>query len=243
MSIDVFGFLGSFIFPKYCCLCNVPGSYICDRCKKYKLKVNFRDICHVCGNFTFTDKLHKECEDYTNLDYLYFFCEYNHYAKKMIEIIKYQGYFAVIDDVANIMCEYIKNREFDYKVYTITGVPSHWKKRNLRGFNQSELLAEKIAKTLCIDYIPLLQKTTHTNKQAGKRKSDRSTNLRKTFERKEGSVNVSRNVMIIDDVHTTGSTLNECSAVLKSIGVETVVGYTFAKSLRYSVNEQESLIL
>lgn len=234
MSLAILSFINTVILPEYCIICRKTGKYICPECIKYRIKVNFRNICHVCGNVTFLNSLHSECEDSTNLSNLIFFCEYNFAAKKIIESIKYGGNYSVIDIIAVHMAKYLSfylSRE-ELDRFVITSVPSHIFKQNQRGFNQSELLAQKIAKVLKIPCRPMLRKVANTKKQAGSTKGSRITNLRNTFELIPNST--SKNVMIIDDVHTTGATLNECAGVLKKSGSVKVLGFAFAKSLNYS---------
>ncbi len=235
MSLAIFDFINYTFFDKYCITCNKTGSYICSKCILNNYKVNFRNICHVCGRSSYKYCTHKECEDLSNIDNLYFFCEYNAAAKELIDYIKYKGNYAIIDDVALHMASYLKTTFPVYKDFTFTFVPSHWTKQNIRGFNQSKLLAQKIADNLGIDLVEYLKKTKPTSKQAGTNKSQRSKNLQGKFAC-TGTL-VSRNVMIIDDVHTTGATLNECAAILKKNGASLVYGYTFSKSMNYSANE------
>lgn len=234
MSLAILSFINALILPEYCIICGKSDRYICHKCVKFKVKVNFRSICHVCGNVTFLNSLHSECEDSTNLCKLIFFCEYNYAAKKIIESVKYGGNYSVIDIIAVHMAKYLSfylSREVLDEI-VITSVPSHTFKLNQRGFNQSELLAQKIATALKVQCRPMLRKVANTKKQAGSTKDSRITNLRKTFEPKANSV--SEYVMIVDDVHTTGATLDECAGILKKAGAKEVLGFVFAKSLNYS---------
>lgn len=235
MSLAILDLINTIILPEYCIICGKSGPYICGYCLKHSLKVNFQNICHVCGKTTYTRSLHKECEDSTNVSKLYFFCEYNKAAKKVVETVKYGGSFAVIEVLATNMVKYINFVGYSADNLVITSVPSHWNKKNIRGFNQSELLAKKISAKLGVEYKTLLKKVKNTKKQAGTTKNLRNTTQRNTF-----AVNaniIPENVMIIDDVHTTGATLNECASILAKYGAKTIVGYTFSKSLKYSSND------
>jgi competence protein ComFC len=231
-------FLNKIVFPEYCVLCGSSADYICRQCIRDRLKVNFKDICHVCGFDTFKGNLHIECQDQSNVDRLYFFCEYSTFAKQIIEDIKYSGNYAIAESVAKHMASYAKLviKEVLNSNFTITYVPSHIKKQRVRGFNQSELVANKVALLLGVEFRHLLIKTTHTAKQAGNTKLVRADNLRSSFIVK--SDNVPKFVMIIDDVHTTGATLNECAKVLKNSGAERVIGFAFSKSLNYSIADK-----
>lgn len=237
MSLAIFDFINTAFLPEYCITCNKSGSYICKNCLRTKYKVNFRTVCHVCGRNSFKFCLHKDCRDYSNLDNLYFFCEYNSAAKELIEVIKYHGNYSILNSLSWHMANYLKIVCPEYKKFKFTYVPSHWTKQNSRGFNQSQLLAKSIAKLLGVELCDVLQKNQATNKQAGTNRSQRSKNLKGKFTLKK--VLVPENVMIVDDVHTTGATLNECASLLKLNGARTVYGYAFSKSLNYSQNTIE----
>ena len=233
MSLDILNFINNIVLPSYCIVCGNYGPYICRNCMYKYFNINFYNICHVCGVSTYKLNLHKECEDSTNLDKLLFFCEYNWASKKIIEEVKYRGSYSIAKEVADHMVKYFRFKQKDYwpSEFLITCVPSHKYKFNERGFNQSELLAKEIALQLNIEFVDLLSKTQNTQKQAGASKTKRVINLG-NFKIKKIIKN--RIVIIIDDVHTTGSTLNNCAAELKRNGIEIVWGFTFAKSLNYS---------
>lgn len=233
--MNIIKLIDSALLPIYCITCGKVGSsYMCKRCLKFKYKINFNKYCHVCGNSSFALAVHKECLDSTNLDDLYFFCEYNESAKKIIEQVKYGESFSIIDQIALNMSNYFKFLFADSipTNLVITYVPSFWRKENTRGFNQSKLLAKKISFYLNIECVDLLNKLKATKKQAGSTKKSRQEKLNKTFG--FSAKNSYKKILIIDDVHTTGATLNECASVLKENGVEEVIGFTFAKSLNYS---------
>lgn len=234
MTFNLIDILNSIVLPSYCITCGKEGPYLCAKCLRLKYKVNFVKICHVCGIATFKNNLHKECEDCTNLANLVFFCEYNNAAKRLIEEVKYNGSFAIIDELAIHMSNFIRQRvkNLDSDHYLLTFVPSHLSRRNERGFNQSELLAVYIGRRLNIEVKELLKKDFYTRKQAGQNKSFRATNLHNSFSFKGNSED--KVVIIVDDVHTTGTTLNGCAKVLIANGFSNIWGFTFAKSLNYT---------
>lgn len=129
MSLAILDFINTIFLPEYCIICNKSGSYICANCLKFRLNVNFRNICHVCGNNSFKKSLHNECEDSTNLDNLYFFCEYNFAAKKLIESVKYGGNFTIINNLALHMSIYLTFMFSECNEYIFTWVPSHTYKK------------------------------------------------------------------------------------------------------------------
>lgn len=239
LDLSVISFMLELFFPKYCILCNRSSSYLCYKCIRTKLNVNFKNICHVCGQSCFTSFIHTECEDSTNLDRLLFFCEYSDQSKKLIETFKYRHSRVLGYDLGFHLAKYLEfkclwNNKNDF---VITFVPSHTFKRNERGFNQSELLAIEVSLLTGIKFETILKKVINNKKQAGSSKELRDINLRNSFKISQGSLSedlLNKVIIIVDDVHTTGATLNECAKVLKAAGCPKVWGLTFAKSLNYS---------
>lgn len=117
---------------------------------------------------------------------------------------------------------------FDY----ITSVPLHRSKMRTRGYNQAQLLAEYISKSLLIPYVDALKRTKKTIKQSQQGKEDRRENLKGAFAikspHKNEKIKKSR-VLLVDDVYTTGSTADECAKTLLNFGVLKVYVITIAR--------------
>lgn len=101
---------------------------------------------------------------------------------------------------------------------TLSGVPLHWMRYCARGFNQSTLLAKELAETWNASYRNLLRKTRSTGSQVGRTGNERRQSLLGAFRLRNTFV-LPRTVVLIDDLCTTGATLEECARVLKSAGV------------------------
>lgn len=109
----------------------------------------------------------------------------------------------------------------------IISVPLHAKKKNLRGYNQSDLLAEGFSNATGIPWsATILERIKHTATQTGKSKIERRENVKGVFVVNE-HIN-HKNVIIIDDVLTTGATLEECVQTLKQAGCDTFTILTIA---------------
>ena len=108
-------------------------------------------------------------------------------------------------------------------------VPMTLLKRLKRKYNQAELLAMEISKHAKILYQPeLLYKSKNTSPQESLTKKQREKNLKNVFSIKEEYAVQGKNIVLIDDVMTTGSTLNECAKILKIHGAKTVCAITIA---------------
>ena len=122
---------------------------------------------------------------------------------------------------ANILLDFSKN--------LIMPVPLHSKRRRWRGFNQAEIIAKEVADHFKLDFnSDKLVRTKHKKPQAKLGERDRKSNIIDCFYW-NGSELANRNVILIDDVVTTGSTLNECARILKDNGAGEVWGLVVAK--------------
>lgn len=110
--------------------------------------------------------------------------------------------------------------------FCLTYVPMHKNKQIARGFNQSQLIAESLGQKLDMPVINLLQKVRKTKAQMSLNREQRNTNVQNAFTAFDCA---DKNVLLLDDVITTGSTMQECAKELKKSGALEVIGLAFAK--------------
>jgi len=111
-------------------------------------------------------------------------------------------------------------------------VPLHYKRLRERGFNQSLLLARYISAFFGMDLDFLsLRRVRYTRPQTGLKSDERRKNVRRAFEIKDRQAAKKRTVILVDDVATTGNTLNECARVLKKAGSTEVICLVLARTL------------
>ena len=115
----------------------------------------------------------------------------------------------------------------------IIPVPISKKRKKQRGYNQSSLFARELAKELQIKYLEnMLIKTKNNVPQSTLDQANRGENVKGVYELSKMNVKndfIAQNILIIDDIFTTGSTLNECSKILKNIGTKNIGVLTIAK--------------
>lgn len=211
------------LFPITCTFCDSHGSAICDICKKAKFDFYSTQVCHVCKLKVSQGWVHDDCSQRSSLDGVIISVHYNHPAKVAIEELKYKFYYSIAKDIGQIMKE--KLHKYDLDIESAIPVPLHWFKKNYRGFNQAELLAREIfGKEKVSDCI---KRTKKTKTQVGMTRVERINNLKEVFEMKH-SINYKK-VILVDDVMTSGTTLEECAKLLKNSGVEEVYGIVFAR--------------
>lgn len=108
-------------------------------------------------------------------------------------------------------------------------VPLHWRRRLERGFNQSELLAEAVARRYGQRPVHAIRRRRHTEAQAGLSNAGRRTNVAGAFAVVRKDAVAGRRIILVDDVMTTGATAAACARALKRAGAQRVVLITLAR--------------
>ena len=211
-------------FPKYCLITGQKGALISKSALKY-LEINQIQRCHICSRIVHRGFMHEECKEKSYLDGLIHFAIYDEKIEKLIEKGKYSNLSEVFVEIGIILKQFT-NKLYNLDNLAITYVPLHKKKMKMRGYNQAEIIAQQIGQSY-----QLIQRIRNTKTQVGMSKEERDANLINAFEPSEFLKNNNlKKVLLIDDVYTTGNTMNLCSKVLKENGVEEVFGLCFAKS-------------
>ena len=228
----------SLLYPPGCTICRKStraGEYLCDQCETKAVGI-VAPFCQKCsepfeGSITNTFAC-ANCAHRT----IYFDAAVAAYrgrgiVRQIIHEFKYgrQIYLrhlvgrwlnSALDD------ERLRQSHFD----VIVPVPLHPTRQRERGFNQASLLAELLSAQTSIPAKPLLERTRYTTTQTALDRSERMENLHNAFRlRKNADVRGLR-VLLVDDVLTTGSTLNECARLLKRAGALSVHAATAARA-------------
>jgi len=144
----------------------------------------------------------------------YFFFQRPSIFQEIIHSLKYNGNKAVGEFLGKQLAE--ENRSLFADADLVMPVPLHPKKLKTRGYNQSEIIARSIAETL---NIPLctdaLIRTWHSESQTKKGKTDRWLNVEDAFQLADSSRITNKKILLVDDVITTGATIEACAKVLE----------------------------
>lgn len=223
------------LMTNHSCICcgmevadGTPSS-ICSRCQSKIERLDGR-VCAKCGDKLFGDTM--VCDHCKNTDFEFqsnhSFCYYGEAASEIIKNFKYGGRRYYAKYLAALMAE---NREIFEGIDYLTFVPMSKNRLKSRGFNQAKLLALEISKLVGIEVVEVLSKDDTKFNQAKLNQAQRMTSLSGTFHLL-GSASLIKNkkILIIDDVFTTGSTLNECSKEIKKAKPGAIFTLTFAKT-------------
>ena len=155
---------------------------------------------------------------------------YDGVIMEAVHALKYGGRTGLVDALGPVFVSFAKDwLEKDESV--IMPVPLHPKRLRERGFNQSLLLARQVASAMHaeLDYLSL-RRIRYTKPQAGLKSDERRKNVRRAFGLANGINVKNRTVILVDDVATTGNTLNECARVLKKDGCKKVLCLVLART-------------
>lgn len=228
-----------FLFPKSCVSCRKIGSYICPDCF-VKIKSIDTPICPVCTKPAICGLTHPKCQGRLKLDGLVCLFAYQGPIRAALKKIKFSSIFALIPELATLANEEIEENEVLYKFLVkekplVVPIPLHWFRENERGFNQSAFLGRQIAQRRSLSFREdLLVREKYTLPQAKLKKKERKSNIQGVFKINEGlspnfPISQFPNILLIDDIWTTGATMREASKVLKRAGAKKVWGLALAR--------------
>lgn len=156
---------------------------------------------------------------YQCLDRLYAAVEHDQspVVRALIHRLKYRGagkFARPLGELLRQTCE-----QYDLRTDALCPIPLHWFRKCSRGFNQAELLAKVLSENSGIPMRQLLRRARNTGHQVGRTRRERRSALQGAFVIRRASPH---HVLLIDDVATTGATLDACAAVLKRHGAARV---------------------
>ncbi len=202
-------FLLDLLFPKYCLTCHREGEYWCEQCKMKPLKAWDGNL-QLIGTKYFDEIICvADYEDET--------------IHKLIKACKYRFIKEITRDLAELL---YKELQKQHSNAVLVPVPLSASRERWRGFNQAALIAQVIAKELNMEYLPILKRTKHTKAQAKLTEQERLINMKDCF---KVVGNVPNQAILIDDVITTGTTINECARVLREAGTQHIIIAVVAK--------------
>jgi len=210
-------FILDLLFPSFCLGCQREGSYLCEDCES-TLEI-----------FSFHQK-HRT----SNLSDLYFAVSYQKpLIQNLIQKFKYQPFIKELaKPLAVLIIKHFQllGNKPSFPQAILIPVPLTKKKQKQRGFNQAEEIAKELSNFLNIPLINnVLIKIKETLPQVELSGGERKENMKGAFFCQESNKIKVKTILLIDDVFTTGSTLEECARILKKAGAKEVLGIVVAR--------------
>jgi len=216
------------IFPPRCAGCRSPSQRFCAACQA-SIELIEEPICERCGY----PKPHggdcQQCRNhpYDALDEIRSVAFFDGTLQNALHQLKYRRDVALADTLAQLMKKHFMALAIE--ATALVPVPLSARRLRERGYNQAALLARGLADLTGAPYQPhLLRRTRHTVSQVGLTASERRDNVQGAFEASRQAAQ--RHVLLIDDVCTTGSTLEACAQALKRAGAKSVKALTLGRA-------------
>lgn len=229
-------FVLDIIFPQFCIQCGKEGGCLCPDCFEL-IDILEYQFCPVCGKRLIGQSVCNGCVEKTNLDGIFSASFYaNFIIKKSVARLKYEPYLKNLSKIfADLIITHFflldNNRIRDVLQNSILiPVPISKEKRKIRNFNQAEEIARELSDRLnlplCCD---VLLKIKSTPPQVGLPSWQREKNVKNAFVCANPNKMISRKILLIDDVFTTGATMEECARILKESGAREVYAVVAAR--------------
>ena len=219
-----------FLFPVSCLGCGESGYYLCKGCIGKQRLINPK--CAYCDKPSIDGMTHIKCKKPFRLDGISVIWKYEFLIKKALKKSKYRFAKEILYNLADYATFYLKSEVTGLpKTALCVPIPIHLLRYKWRGYNQVEVLTKRICNNRNWEYTnDLVIRKKHTTPQSELSMQKRKKNIKGAFslsEEKRGFVR-GASVIVVDDIITSGSTLNEVGKVLKRGGAEVVWGLALA---------------
>ena len=219
------------IFPPHCSGCDILGYRWCKDCESAVKKLS-PPFCQKCGSpEIFSNNRKDHCLDLLqSIDFIRSYSIYEPPLSNAIKKLKYQNDIGIAQVLAFYLVELYNdlNLDTDY----VIPVPLGKNRIKERGYNQASLIARPFSLAIGRPMkTQALFRYKETKSQVGLSREERSANVSGAFSVDNSNL-IGKNIILIDDVNTTGSTLEACASELKNKGANTIVGLTIARAVK-----------
>ena len=217
-------------FPRRCVGCGKGGGFLCPECLG-KLPRLLPPLCPHCGRPQASGIVCPSCwQRQTEIDGIRSLFRFDEVIRKAIHQLKYRNLKAISPCLAELLADYLKANPPPGEA--LVGVPLHPRRLRERGYNQSSLLARELGRRIGL---PVIEDCLIRVKQAQPQVravdvEERRRNVADAFVCRDEKVG-GKQIILIDDVCTSGATLESCAAALKNKGAASVWGLTLAREI------------
>jgi ComF family protein len=218
------------LFPQWCVGCGREGVFICGKCLTTLSRIE-PPLCPLCGRPQLQGLLCDACAGWeADIEGIRSPYKFDGVLRQAIHEFKYKNLRALAPVLAQLMNEYILENHLSAEV--LVPVPLHNKRLRERGYNQSTLLAKELGRLtgLPVNENCLTRSHYHLPQAKTSNVQERRQNVRDAFLCCNDSLK-DNDILLVDDVATSGATLNACASVLKAKGVRSVRGLTLAREI------------
>jgi ComF family protein len=247
------------LFPSNCRICgfpllNISRLPVCPECLASAELISGK-VCSICGERVLSS--YAICDDDGLLrcpvcrrvdrpfERAVAYGSYEGALRELVHLLKYNGVRPAANVLGRMLAEAVAGLEssFEQSTVLVVPVPLFKGKKRQRGFNQAEVIAQAVLKIRAaarhLQLAEVLVRTRETHSQIGLTSHQRRENLRGAFKVARAQEVTGREVLLVDDVYTTGTTATECARVLRRAGASKVWVATVARTLKLASKYQE----
>ncbi|PIP24812.1 MAG: hypothetical protein COX34_02210 [Candidatus Nealsonbacteria bacterium CG23_combo_of_CG06-09_8_20_14_all_36_12] len=236
-------------FPRFCLGCNREGNWLCDDCLA-TLEIQGQVFCPICLKRVIDFKTCRSCQSKTHLSGLLWALPYqNPLVKKLIQQFKYQPFIKELSQpLAYLIISHLfltdysqattltppptelKAKEKWLQEFVLIPIPLHKRRRRWRGFDQAEEISKEISNYFGLPTLNnILIRKKETLPQVDLEGKEREENIKGAFICLNQGVVQGRKIFLVDDIYTTGATMEEAARVLKEAGAKQIWGMVVAR--------------
>ncbi len=218
------------LFPQWCVGCGKEGDFICSSCRRSLPRI-MPLLCPRCGKPQPSGILCPGCINWrAEIDGIRSPFQFDGIMRQAIHQLKYKNLRALVEPLAALLNDYLITNPLPGEV--LVPVPLHRKRLRERGYNQSGLLAKELGKLLNLPIVDdCLTRQQHAPPQARTSTiEERRNNVAAAFACRDYRLR-DKQVLLIDDVSTSGATLDACATALKANGATSVWGLVLAREI------------
>ena len=224
--LELKGIVLDLLFPSFCIGCGREGSLLCSSCLGSLPRIE-PPFCVKCGKPLDKGNLCLDCEqEPSQIDGIRSPFHFDGVVREAVHQLKYKNLKAIVLPLAQLMAEYLQDNPLPCDV--LVPVPLHHRRIRERGYNQSSLLARELGRLVSLPVVEdSLIRKVNTPPQTRMSAEERKKNVSEAFSC-DGRLR-DKAVLLIDDVATTGATLESCAIALKEAGAVSVWGLVLAR--------------
>ncbi len=217
----------NFIYPPYCLICQFPlkesDRLICENC--------WQELPKIDENLDVFNEIGSRLADEIFFSEAISIWEFNPQVQTIIHHLKYQGFKVLANRIGIFMADRIKKMSLSINNTILIPVPLHKTRIRERGYNQSALLCQVIASETSFVYNEeILKRIRYTQSQTKLNTVERAKNVENAFKVFSSNEIKNKLIVLVDDIITTGSTMNACAKELMNKGASAVYLFSAVKA-------------
>lgn len=218
----------SFLSPDQCLICYQDASMLCDDCSAQIFRYT-ESRCYICNTMTSQNQICSSCRSNSRLRRIWWLGLYDKDLKHFIREMKFHRKRAYARRFGELLAATVPYLADDTLVIP---APTASRRIRQRSFDQAVTIARSFASHRSLEALPRLLQRRNQDDQIGKRRADRIHQMKDSFVVSNPSAIYGKSILLVDDVVTTGATLESAAAILRKHGAKHVDAVVIARSLR-----------